>query len=90
MVCSLLVLSRVAALRSFVRRLICMLSDLERGVCIFSGSGVGLIWEVGQFFVASSWYMFSMVIMWSAALSIWADVVVGEAVSLARYVDASS
>ena len=31
-VCSLLVLSRVAALRSFVRRIICLLSELERGV----------------------------------------------------------
>ena len=51
---------------------------------------MGLVCEIGQFFVASSWYVFSMVIMWSAALSIWAGVVVGEAVSLARYVDASS
>ncbi len=40
-------------------------------------------------FCASSWYMFSMVMMWSAALSILVGVTVGEAVSLARYVDAS-
>ena len=84
MVCSLLVLSRVAALRSFVRRLICLLSELERGVCSFSGSGVGLVCEVGQFFCASSWYVFSMVMMWSAAWSILFVVVVRVSVSVAR------
>ncbi len=59
-------------------------------MCIFSGSCVGLVCVIGQFFCASLWYMFSIVMMWSAALSIWVGVTVGEVVSLARYVDASS
>ncbi len=88
-VCSLLVLSRIASLRSFARHLSCLLSELERGVCILSGSGVGLVCAIGQFFCASSWYVSSMVMMWSAALSILIGVTVGEAVSLARNVDAS-
>ncbi len=74
----------VSVVADFVRRLSCMLSELVRGVCIFSGSGGGLVCAIGQFFCASSWYVFSMVMMWSAALSILVGVSVGESVSLAR------
>ncbi len=72
---SLVVLRRLASLRSFVRRLSCLLSELVRGVCIFSVSGLGPGCAIGQIFCASSWYAFSMVMMWSAALSILAGVI---------------
>ena len=52
---SLLVLRRLASLRSFVRRLSCMLSELVRGVCSFSGFDGGPVCAIGQFFCASSW-----------------------------------
>ena len=80
---SFLVLRRLASLRSFVRRLSCLLSELVRGVCIFLGSGGGSVCAIGQVFCANSWYAFSMVMMWSAALSIVVVVIVGESVSLA-------
>ncbi len=48
---SLLVLRRLAALRSFVGRLSCLLSAWVRGVCIFSGFGVGHVCAIGQFFL---------------------------------------
>ena len=51
---------------------------------------LGLFVPLASFFGASSWYVFSMLMMWSAALSIWVGVILVEAVSLARYVDASS
>ena len=44
-------LRRLASLCIFVRLLSCMLSEWVRGVCIFSGSGVGLVCAIGQFFV---------------------------------------
>ena len=47
---SFLELRRLASLRSFVRRLSCLLSEWVSGVCIFSGSGVGLVCAIGQFF----------------------------------------
>ena len=84
MVVLLLVTSRFASLRSFVRRFSCLLSELVRGVCIFSCSGGGLVCAIGQVFCASSWYVFSMVMMRSAALSISFVVIVGVFVSGAR------
>ncbi len=74
---SLSVLRRLASLRSFVRRLSCVLYELVRGVCIFSGSGCGSCCATGQFFCACSGYAFSMVMMWSAALSILVGDLVG-------------
>ena len=79
-----LVTRRFAALRSFVRRFSCLLSELVRGVCIFSCSGGGLVCAIGQVFCASSWYVFSMVMIWSAALSIFFVDIVGMSVSWAR------
>ncbi len=55
-----------------------------RGACIFSDFGGGLVCAIGQFFLSSSWYAFSMVMMWSAALSILVGVIVEGSVSLAR------
>ncbi len=81
---SLLLLRRLASLRSFVRRLSCLLSELVSGVCIFSCSGCGPGCAIGQFVCARSWYAFSMVMMWSAAVSILVVVILGEFVSLAR------
>ncbi len=49
----------------------------------FSGSNCGTGCVIGQVFCASSWYAFSMVMMWSAALSILAGVISGEFVSFA-------
>ncbi len=66
----LLWLSRLAVLRSFVSLLNFLLSEFVRGVCSFSGSGGVPSIAIGQFFGTSSWYAFSIVIMWSAALSI--------------------
>ena len=51
---------------------------------IFSDSEGGLVCAIGQVFCASSWYVFSMVMMWSAALSILFVVIVGVSVSVAR------
>ncbi len=81
---SFLELRRLASLRSFVRRLSCLLSEWMSGVCIFSGSGVELVCAIGQIFGASSWYVFSMLMMWSAALSILWGVTVWVFVYLAR------
>ncbi len=83
-VCSFLVLRRLASLRRFVRRLSCLLSECVRGVYNFSGSGAGLVCAIGQLFCASSWYVFSMLMIWSAALSILGGVIVWVFVSLAR------
>ena len=80
----LLGLRRLASLRSFVRRLSCLLSEWVRGVCILSGVGGVLVCAIGHVFCASSWYEFSMVIIWSAALSIWDVVILAVSVSLAR------
>ncbi len=77
-------LRRLASLCIFVRRLSCMLSEWVRGVCIFSGSGVGLVCAIGQCCYASSWYVFIMLMIRSAALSILWDVIVWVLVSLAR------
>ena len=60
---SVLELRRLASLRSFVRRLTCLSSEWVREVCIFLGSGVGLVCAIGQFFCASSWYVVSMLMM---------------------------
>ena len=81
---SLLVTRRLASLQSFVRRLSCLLSEWVSGVCIFSGCCVELVCAIGQVFCASSWYVFSMLMMWSAALSILWGVTVWVFVSLAR------
>ena len=70
-----LVTRRFASLRSFVRRFSCLLSELVKGVCIFSCSGGELVCAIGQVFCASSWYVFSMLMIWSAALSILGSVI---------------
>ncbi len=57
---------------------------MSEGVCIFSGSVGGLVCAIGQVLCASSWYVFSMVMMWSAALSILFVVIVWVSVSGAR------
>ncbi len=80
---SFLVLRRLASLRSFARRLSCLLSEFVRGVCILLGSGGGPVCAIGQVFCDNPWYAFSMVMMWSAVLSIVVVVIVGESVSLA-------
>ena len=79
-----LVMRLLAPFRSFVRRLSCLLSEWVRGVCIFSGVGGGLVCAIGHVFCASSWYALSMLIIWSAALSIWDVVMLAVSVSLAR------
>ncbi len=79
-----LVMLLLASFRSFVRRLSCLLSELVRGVCIFSVVGGVLVCAIGHVFCASSWYAFSMVIIWSAASSIWDVVILVVYVSLAR------
>ena len=79
-----LVMRLLASFLSFVRRLSCQLSEWVRGVCIFSGVGGVLVCAIGHVFCASSWYAFSMVIIWSAALSIWDVVILAVSVSLAR------
>ena len=79
-----LLLRRVASFLSFVRRLSCLLSELVRGVCSLLGVFVRHVGAIGQVFCASSWYVFSMIMMWSDALSIFAGETVWEAVSLAR------
>ncbi len=72
---SLLGLRRLASLRSFVRHLSCLLSELVSGVCILSVFRCGPGCAIGKIFCASSWYVFSTVIMWSAALSILVGVI---------------
>ncbi len=44
---SFLLFRRLASLRSFVRRLSCLLSELVRGVCSFSGFGGGPVCVIG-------------------------------------------
>ena len=87
-VCCVLVLvlvtRRFASFLSLVRRFNCLLSEFVKGVCIFSCSGGGMVCSIGQVFCASSWYMFSMVMIWSAALSILLVDNVGMFVSWAR------
>ena len=73
-----------ASFRSLVIRLSCLLSEWVRGVCIFSSVGGVLVCVIGHVFCASSWYALSMVIIWSAALSIWDVVILVVSVSLAR------
>ncbi len=79
-----LVMQFLALFRSFVRRWSCLLSEWVRGVCIFSGVGGVLGCAIGHVFCASSWYALSMVIIWSAALSICDVVIFAVSVSLAR------
>ena len=74
----------LASFRSFVIRLSCLLSEWVRGVCSFSSVGGVLVCVIGHVFCASSWYAFSMVIICSAALSIWDVVIVEVSVRLAR------
>ena len=74
----------LAELRSFVRRFSCMLSECMRGVCSFSGSGGGPSVAIGQKCWARSRYALSIVMMWSAALSILVGVILVECVSLVR------
>ncbi len=62
-VCSFLVLRRFASLRSLVRRLSCLLSEYVRGVCNFSGSYAWLVCAIGHLCCASSWYVFSMLMI---------------------------
>ena len=50
---SLLVVWRLASFRSFVRRLSCLLFELDRGVCIFSVSWCSPGCAMGQVFCAS-------------------------------------
>ena len=73
---SLLMMRRLASFLSFASRLSCLLSEWVRGVCSFSGAGGVLVCAIGQIFCASSWYVFSMLMMWSAALSILWGVIV--------------
>ncbi len=68
----------LAELRSFVRRFSCLLYECVRGVCSLSDSGGGPDCAIGQVFWASSWYALSMVMMYSAALSILLGVILGE------------
>ena len=75
---------RLAVLRSFVSLLSCLLSEFVRGVFSLSDSGGVSSVAIGHIFWASSGYVFSMIMMWSAALSIFAGETVWEAVSLAR------
>ena len=79
-----LVIWLLASFRSFVRRLSCLLSEWVRGVCIFSVVGGVLVGVIGHVFCASSWYAFSMLIIFSAALSIWGVVILEVSASLAR------
>ena len=81
---SVLVLRRLASLRSLVSLFSCLLSECVRGVCSFSGTGFGFVCAIGQFFCASSWYAVSVLMMRSAALSMSGCVAVWESVSLAR------
>jgi len=86
--CGVLCNFRLAELRSFVRRLSCLLSALVRGVCIFLGS-VGVYGcAIGQMVWASSWYGFSIVMTRFAALSMWVGVVLVEVVISAIYLEA--
>ena len=80
----ILVMMLLASFLSFVRRLSCLLSEWVRGVCIFSVVGGVLVCAIGHVFCASSWYAFSMVIICSAALSIWDVVILEVSVRLAR------
>ena len=79
-----LVIWLLASFRSFVRRLSCLLSEWVRGVYIFSGVWGVLGCAIGHVFCASSWYALSMVIILSAALSIWDVMILAVSVSLAR------
>ena len=79
-----LVMRLLASFRSFVIRLSCLLSEWVRGVCILSGVGGVLVCAIGHVFCASSWYAFSMVMICSAALSIWDVVIIEVSVRLAR------
>ena len=51
---------------------------------IFSDSEDGVVCAIGQVFCASSWYVFNMVMIWSAAWSMSFVVIVGAAVNEAR------
>ena len=51
---------------------------------VFSVSEGGVVCATGQVFCASSWYVFNMVMMWSAAWSMSFVLIVGAAVSEAR------
>ena len=86
--CGALCSFRLAQLRSFVRRLSCLLSASERGVCILLGS----VWvcgcAIGQRVWASSWYAFSIVTTFLAALLTLVGVVVVEVVISAMYWEA--
>ena len=79
-----LVIWLLASFRSCVRRLSCLLSEWVRGVYIFSGGWGVPVCAIGHVFCASSWYALSMVMILSAALSIWDVVVLAVSVSLAR------
>ena len=79
---------QLAELRSFVRRFRCLLSPLERGVCILLGS----VWmcgcAIGHMVWTSPWYAFSIVTTLLAALSMWVGVVLVEVVMSAMYWEA--
>ena len=79
---------RLAELRSFVRRLSCLLSALEMGVCILRSSVGVCDCAISQGFWASSWYAFSIVMTFSAALSMRVGVVTVEVVIFAMYWEA--
>ena len=79
-----LVMRLLVSFLSFVRRFSCLLSEWVRSECIFSGVGGVLVCAIGHVFCASSWYAFSMVIVRSAALSIWGVVILVVSVRLAR------
>ena len=86
--CGVLYNYRLAELRSFVRRLSCLLPALVRGVCILLGS-VGVYGcAIGQMVWASSWYAFSIDITRFVALSMWVGVVLVEVAISAIYWEA--
>jgi len=86
--CGVVCSCRFAELRSFVRRLSCLLSALVRGVCILLGS----VWvygcAIGQNVWASSWYVLNIVLTCFAALSTWVGVGLVEVVISVRYLEA--
>ena len=83
--CGVLYRCRLAELRSFVRRLSCLLSALESGVLLLLGS----VWVYGcainQMVWASSWYAFNILTTHFAALSMRAVVALFEVVIFSMY-----
>ena len=86
--CGVLCRCRLADLRSFVRRLSCLLSALESGVLILLGSVWVYGWAIGQMVWASSWYAFNILTNRFAALSMRAGVALFDVVFFSIYWEA--